>query len=147
MESKEFINHNRKVARAQKTKKITQLTTDIFTQLCAKELGVECVKELQFYKSRKWRFDYALPKYKIALEVEGGVWTRGRHTRPQGFLGDMNKYNTATLCGWRVFRTTPGKLLSSDTLLLLKNAISGAFVSNSGEEDEKMRNSMRNSYI
>ena len=128
MVNKEFINRNKKVARAQKKEKITPPVTDIFTQLCAKELGVECVKELQFYKSRKWRFDYALPKYKIALEVEGGVWTQGRHTRPQGFLGDMNKYNTATLLGWRVFRITPNRLLSSNTLMLLKNAISGAFM-------------------
>ncbi|MBR1786661.1 MAG: hypothetical protein IJ756_05815 [Paludibacteraceae bacterium] len=109
-------------------KKITLPPTDIFTQLCAKELGVECIKEYQFYKSRKWRFDYALPKYKIALEVEGGVWTQGRHVRPQGFLGDMNKYNTATLCGWRVFRCTPSSLLTNNTLLLLKNAINGAFL-------------------
>ena len=137
MASKEFTKRDKKVARGQKTKKITPPATDIFTQLCAKDLGVECVKELQFYKSRKWRFDYALPKYKIALEVEGGVWTQGRHTRPQGFLGDMNKYNTATLCGWRVFRTTPSKLLSTDTLLLIKSAIQGAFMPDFDEKDEE----------
>lgn len=121
-----LLNETKKVARTQKSKKITSPTTDMFTQICAKELGVECVKEYRFYKSRKWRFDYAIPKYKIALEVEGGIWTCGRHTRPQGFLGDMNKYNTATLCGWRVFRCTPSTLLTSNTIMLLKNAINGA---------------------
>ena len=98
----------------------------MFTQICAKELGVECVKEYRFYKNRQWRFDYALPKYKIAIEVEGGVWTQGRHVRPVGFRGDMNKYNMATLMGWRLFRTTPKKLLTNDTLKLLKNAINSA---------------------
>jgi len=137
MTNKEFINMQKKIARTQKLQKITPPITDIFTQFCAKELGVECIKEYQFYKSRRWRFDYALPKYKIALEVEGGVWTQGRHIRPKGFLGDMNKYNTATLCGWRVFRTTPNKLLSSETLLLLKNAISGAFIPNSNQNSEE----------
>ncbi len=126
--NKEFTKRTKKSARAQNLKKITPPTTDIFTQICARELGVECIKEYQFYKSRKWRFDYALPKYKIALEVEGGVWTQGRHVRPQGFLGDMNKYNTATLLGWRVFRTTPDELLTTKTLLLIKNAIKGAFL-------------------
>lgn len=121
-----LLNETKKVAGTQKSKKITSPTTDMFTQICARELGVECVKEYQFYKSRKWRFDYAIPKYKIALEVEGGIWTYGRHTRPQGFLGDMNKYNTATLCGWRVFRCTPSTLLTSNTIMLLKNAINGA---------------------
>lgn len=104
-----------------------QPSSDVFTLLCQSQLGVRCFKEHRFYQPRKWRFDYALPDYKIALEVEGGVWTQGRHTRPKGFLGDMAKYNTATLLGWRVFRTTPSKLLSSDTLLLLKCAINGSF--------------------
>lgn len=124
--TKELTNRTKKRARTAKTKKITPPATDVFTQICAKEMGVECVKEYRFYKSRQWRFDYAMPLYKIALEVEGGVWTQGRHVRPVGFLGDMNKYNTATLLGWRVFRTTPSKLLSQDTLTLIKNAINGA---------------------
>lgn len=124
--NKELTTSTKKSARTAKTKKITPPATDVFTQICAKEMGVECVKEYRFYKSRQWRFDYAMPLYKIALEVEGGVWTQGRHVRPVGFLGDMNKYNTATLLGWRVFRTTPSKLLSQDTLTLIKNAINGA---------------------
>lgn len=124
--NKELSNRTKKSARTAKTKKITPPATDVFTQICANEMGVECVKEYRFYKSRQWRFDYALPLYKIAIEVEGGVWTQGRHVRPVGFLGDMNKYNTATLLGWRVFRTTPSKLLSQNTLTLIKNAINGA---------------------
>lgn len=119
---------------AQNSGKITRKTKtpppsehDLFTRLCASQLGAECVKEYRFYKPRKWRFDYALPLYKIALEVEGGVWTQGRHVRPQGFLSDMQKYNTAALLGWRVFRTTPDKLVTGDTILLLKSAISGSF--------------------
>ena len=105
--------------------KITE--SDVFTRMCATQFGVECIREYRFYKPRKWRFDYAMPLYKIAVEVEGGVWTAGRHIRPRGFLNDMTKYNTAALLGWRVFRTTPDKLLSNSTILLLKNAISGSF--------------------
>lgn len=86
---------------------------------------MECVKEYRFHPTRKWRFDYAIPEYKIALEVEGGVWTRGRHTSPKGFLGDIEKYNTATLMGWRVFRTTPDELYKLSTINLIKSAILG----------------------
>jgi hypothetical protein len=100
-------------------------TTDVFTSICKSVLGVECVKEYRFHTQRKWRFDYAMPDHNIALEVEGGVWSCGRHTRPQGFLGDVEKYNTATLMGWRVFRTTPSNLYRTDTLNLLKQAING----------------------
>lgn len=130
----------KKTALAQNYGKITLKTKtpppsehDLFTRLCASQLGAECVKEYRFYMQRRWRFDYALPLYKIAVEVEGGVWTRGRHVRPKGFLNDITKYNTAALLGWRVFRTTPDKLLSTSTLLLLKNAISGSFCPESDE--------------
>lgn len=98
---------------------------DVFTVICKTDLGVECVKEHKFHPKRRWRFDYAIPEYKIALEVEGGVWTQGRHTRPQGFLGDVEKYNQATLMGWRVFRTTPSELYRKATIEMLKTAISG----------------------
>lgn len=104
----------------------TSKIRDVFTVICKTDLGVECVKEYQFHPTRKWRFDYAIPAHKIALEVEGGVWTAGRHTRPQGFLGDIEKYNTATLMGWRVFRTTPTELYRTATINLLKTAINGA---------------------
>ena len=100
---------------------------DIFTVICKTDLGVECVKEYRFHTKRMWRFDYAIPQHKIALEVEGGIWTRGRHTRPQGFLGDVDKYNTATLMGWRVFRVTPDTLYSNATINMLKSAILGDF--------------------
>ena len=101
--------------------------TDIFTVICKTDLKVECVKEYKFHPKRRWRFDYAIPDHKIALEVEGGVWTGGRHIRAQGFLGDMEKYNTATLMGWRVFRTTPDDLLKMVILNMVKQAILGNY--------------------
>lgn len=101
--------------------------SDFFTTLCRSDLHVECVKEFRFHPERRWRFDYAIPSHKIAVEVEGGVWTGGRHIRAQGFLGDMEKYNTATLMGWRVFRTTPGDLLKMVTLNMVKQAILGDY--------------------
>ena len=122
---------NRQVIK--KTKKSRQTANksqirDVFTVICKTDLGVECVKEYKFHPERRWRFDYAVPEHKIALEVEGGVWTQGRHTRPQGFLGDIEKYNTATLMGWRVFRTTPTDLYRTATINLLKMAINTPFL-------------------
>lgn len=104
-----------------------QKIRDVFTIICKTDLHIEVVKEYKFHPVRKWRFDYAIPEHKIALEVEGGVWTGGRHTSPKGFLGDIEKYNTATLMGWRLFRVTPDDLYKTATLNLIKTAISGDF--------------------
>lgn len=53
---------------------------------------------------RRFRFDFAWPKRKVAIEIEGGIFMRGRHVRPSGFINDATKYNAATLQGWRVYR-------------------------------------------
>jgi hypothetical protein len=78
------------------------------------------VREHRFHLVRRWRFDYAWPEQMVALEVEGGVWTGGRHTRGAGFLGDLEKYNAATVAGWRVVRVVPGKLCASATVGMLE---------------------------
>ena len=103
--------------------KVIPKEVDIFTQLCKSTLHVLCEKEYRFHPVRKWRFDYAIPACKVALEVEGGVWTGGRHVNAKGFLGDIEKYNTATLMGWRIFRTTPADLTKTMTLEMLQQAI------------------------
>jgi very-short-patch-repair endonuclease len=70
-------------------------------------MNIGGVPEYRFHPTRKWRFDFAWPENKRAMEVEGGVWTGGRHTRGSGFLKDCEKYNAAASLGWRVFRFTP----------------------------------------
>ena len=69
--------------------------------------------EFRFHPSRKWRFDFAHPESRTAIEIEGGVWSGGRHTRGAGYVADCEKYNAATLAGWRVFRL-PDKLLTAE---------------------------------
>jgi len=67
-------------------------------------------REYRFDSERRWRFDFAWPSLKIAVEVEGGVWMRGRHVRPVGYLADLEKYNRAVVLGWRVLRYVPHQL-------------------------------------
>lgn len=68
--------------------------------------------EYRFCHDRRWRFDYAFLEAKVAVEQEGGVWTYGAHVRPKHFLADMEKYNKATVMGWRVLRYTPDQMLN-----------------------------------
>jgi hypothetical protein len=76
--------------------------------------------EHRFHDTRRWRFDYAWPFARVALEVEGGVWTGGRHNRAAGFLKDIEKYNNAALLGWMVVRCTPKDLATQKTVELLE---------------------------
>ncbi|WP_428398271.1 hypothetical protein [Marinobacter salarius] len=61
---------------------------------------------------KDWRFDFAWPDIKLAVEVEGGAWVRGRHTRPLGFIEDLRKYQAAQQMGWTIYRTA-GELIRS----------------------------------
>ena len=52
----------------------------------------------------RFSFDFAIIEPKIVLEIEGGIWNKGRHLQPMGFMRDCKKYNLATIEGWRVIR-------------------------------------------
>lgn len=81
-----------------------------FPALC-RALGLpEPVPEYRFALPRRWRIDWAWPDARLGLEVDGGVWTRGRHTRGSGWVKDSEKLNTAAIMGWRMLRCTPQQL-------------------------------------
>lgn len=101
------------------------MNTSKAEQFCAlcETLGLaKPVLEHRFEPERRWRFDMAWLDAKIALEVEGGVWSGGRHTSSAGFVKDMAKYNRAAVLGWRVLRVTPSDLLKLSTVQLVKEA-------------------------
>ena len=79
--------------------------------------------EFRFHPQRLWRFDFCFPDKLVALEVEGGIWGGGRHTRGAGFAKDIEKYNAAALLGWRIFRVQPAQLCMLDTVKMLKQAL------------------------
>ena len=73
-------------------------------------------KEFRFHPVRRWRFDFAWKDHKVALEVEGGIWKGGRHTNPKGFIADCEKYNAATVLGWKVLRVTSSQIKSGQMI-------------------------------
>jgi very-short-patch-repair endonuclease len=72
--------------------------------------------ELRFDEVGKWRFDYAFPALMLAVEIDGGTWTGGRHTRGSGYAKDCTKRNTATLKGWRVLNFTTDMVKSGEAI-------------------------------
>jgi hypothetical protein len=79
-------------------------------------------EEYRFHTKRRWRFDFAWPQFGIALEVEGGIWTGGRHSRGKGAKADMQKYNHAAAEDWLVFRCTPDRVYAASVLNLVREA-------------------------
>ena len=77
----------------------------------------------EYSRERDWAFDRAWPAYRVAVELEGGVHVGGRHVRGRGYENDCQKYNAATLAGWRVLRFTSGMLDSGEALETLERAL------------------------
>ena len=102
---------------------------DIFAvQIAALGLDGRCVREYFFARPRRYRFDFAWPELKVAVEIEGGVWADGRHSRGQGFMEDCQKYNLATELGWIVLRgevkmVKSGELAKSLQIILKQKKI------------------------
>lgn len=58
--------------------------------------------EYQFAPPRRWRFDFAWPEQRLALEVDGITPSGGRHQRFVGYMADCEKKLAAQVAGWRV---------------------------------------------
>lgn len=80
-------------------------------------------QEYTFAPPRRWRFDFCWPDARLAVEIEGGVWAQGRHTRGSGFVADLAKYNAAVLAGYRVLRVTPAMVDDGSALALVVQAL------------------------
>ena len=65
--------------------------------------GPKLLQEYKFHPTRRWRIDW-WHESGVAIELEGGIWSRGRHTSGKGFLGDMEKYNALAERGVLLFR-------------------------------------------
>ena len=85
--------------------------------------GFEFFVEYKFHDKRRWRFDFCHLESKTAIEIEGGAFTNGRHTRGTGFINDMEKYNQAAVLGWQVLRFTPSQMNETKSYELIKKVI------------------------
>lgn len=84
----------------------------------------EPVAEYRFAPPRRWRFDFAWPGQAIALEVDGGGFINGRHSRGLGIEKDCEKFNEAVLIGYTVLRVTPRLVANGTAINLLVRAFS-----------------------
>lgn len=89
-----------------------------WTQLGSTQTDLPMYREYQFDAVRKWRFDFAFPEVKLAIEVEGGVWSGKGHATPKRYEADCWKYNAAQAQGWVVLRYTPQMLSRNPEIVI-----------------------------
>lgn len=87
----------------QKVKKKSWLEERLYAFITSRGLPIP-IREFRFAPPRLFRFDFAWTDRGIALEAEGGIWIQGGHNRGAAYADDLDKYNLATINGWRVFR-------------------------------------------
>jgi very-short-patch-repair endonuclease len=105
-----------------KSKKKSNLELLFSLQLEEKNIK-DWVTEYKFHPTRRFRFDFAWPDHFLALEIEGGIYSRGRHVRPVGFKNDCEKYNEAAILGWTVIRVTSDQLNNNEAIGWITRAL------------------------
>lgn len=81
------------------------------------------MREFRFAPPRRWRFDFAFSTAKLAVEVDGGTWVQGRHSRGEGFEKDCEKVNEAAARGWRIVRVTAAMISDGRALQAIEEAL------------------------
>lgn len=79
--------------------------------------------EWKFHPTRDWRFDRAFPIYLIAFEIDGGIWSKGRHVRGLGYEDDCEKMAEALLLGWSVYRFSTGQVKKGVAIAFAERAL------------------------
>lgn len=85
--------------------------------------GIGFETEFKFCETRKWRADFYLTGTKLLVEVEGGIWSNGRHTRGSGYQADMEKYNAAAMLGYTVLRFSTADVKSGRAIESIKGMV------------------------
>ena len=86
-------------------------------------MGRAIRKRLLLAGLKDWRFDFCWPDLMFAVEVEGGIFVNGRHTRGAGFEGDMEKYHHAQRLGYTVYRCGSALIKSGKSVQLIDTII------------------------
>ena len=79
--------------------------------------GIEPVRQHHIVPGRKWAWDFAFLDRRIAIEIQGGTWTGGRHTRGKGYESDCRKGNAAILQRWRILHLTTDMVMDNDYII------------------------------
>ncbi|MBR7736743.1 endonuclease domain-containing protein [Acinetobacter nosocomialis] len=108
-------------ASVKKERVVSEGEATLVQHLKTHKIGFE--QEYKFHPIRKWRADFFITGTKILIEVEGGIWSGGRHTRGKGYIGDMEKYNEAAAMGYTVLRFSTEQVKSGLALKKIEQLV------------------------
>lgn len=102
----------------------------VFAALCKAHGLPEPIPEYRFDPQRKWRLDWAFNPdgNRVGLEVQGGTFIQGRHSRGPALLKEYEKLRRLAALGWRVLFCTPQQFASGEILPDLCEAMTWATV-------------------
>lgn len=90
-------------------------------------------REYRFSPTRKWRFDFAWPRLKLAVELHGGMYRYlPSHASAKRNIQTMEKLNEAQLHGWLVLQVPThhldgkGRLRDVQTMLVRAAEVASA---------------------
>jgi hypothetical protein len=78
--------------------------------------------EYRFDPVRKWRFDLLFDAW-LAVEVQGGLFTQGRHARGAALRDEYDKLNEAVVAGYSVLFCTPQDVDSGAIFAVVERAL------------------------
>ena len=80
-------------------------------------------REVCLIPGRKYRFDMIWAEARLAVEVQGGTWSQGAHSRGGGQARDCEKAALATLLGWRCLAVTVDQVRSGAAAVWIQQAL------------------------
>lgn len=83
------------------------------------------VREYQAIPGRRFRFDFCWVKERLAVEIQGGTYSRGAHARPLGIKRDYEKGNLAVQFGWKVLQFDADMVKSGQALEFTEKMLRG----------------------
>ena len=85
-------------------------------------MRVQYKREWRIHPERRFRADFWLPAHRLVVEVEGGGWVNGRHSRGSGIESDAEKSAYIAMMPARLLRVTPKQIKDGRALTWIEAA-------------------------
>jgi very-short-patch-repair endonuclease len=80
-------------------------------------------RNVRLIEGRLFTWDFVWRAQRVCLEVQGGTWSQGAHSRGAGQARDAKKQALATLAGWRCLAVTTDQIRSGEAIRWIEQAL------------------------
>jgi very-short-patch-repair endonuclease len=109
---------------------VTGSNAELLLAVQLEQAGIGFEREFRFARPRRWRADFFIdwslidPVWSpVLVEIDGGGYVAGRHTRGAGFENDAEKASAAAILGYRIIRCTPRQVDNGSCLSWIRQAL------------------------